>query len=140
MQLCEGDSLGPEREKAAAAWLARLYAGGLSLPMVGMEYADDFPVLPESAVGRARANLACFNGDYYREYFNPSPLLNDESCMGDIGDDLMDIYLDIKRGCVMFERMQIQAALWHWSYNHRAHWGRHTVGALFALHCFYLSS
>jgi hypothetical protein len=41
---------------------------------------------------------------YYREYFDPDPLLDDEACMGDVGDDLIDTYQDIRSGLLLFER------------------------------------
>ena len=94
---------------------------------------------PEAALAKARGNLACFNGWYYREFFDPDPTLEEEPVMGDVGDDLLDTYKDIKAGCLLFERGEATEALWHWSFLHRIHWGRHAVGALFALHCLSLS-
>lgn len=132
---CEGHSLGAEKEVALAALLARLYAAALVLPEVGPENEEGLPDLPETALVNAKANLAYFNGWYYREFFDPDPTLEDESVMGDIGDDVLDIYRDVKAGCLLYERGETAEALWHWSFLHRFHWGRHAVGALFALHC-----
>ena len=66
-------------------------------------------------------------------------MLDEESGMGDIGDDMLDIYKDIKAGCLLFERGEWTEAVWQWSFLHRIHWGRHAVGALFALHCLSIS-
>jgi hypothetical protein len=137
---CEGPSLGAEPEVVAALWLAKLYAAALSLPNVGPENEEGLPSLPEAEANRAKANLACFNGSYYREYFDPDPSLDEESVMGDIGDDLLDTYKDVKAGLVLFKRGNPQEALWHWRFLHRIHWGRHAVGALFALHCLSISN
>jgi Domain of unknown function (DUF5063) len=136
---CEGSPFAPEPEVMAASWLARLYAAALLLPSVGPENSDGLPDLPEAEVAQAQSNLACFNGDYYREYFDPDPMLDNASGMGDIGDDLLDTYKDIKAGCVLFDRAQPEEALWFWAFLHRIHWGRHAVGALFALHCLSIS-
>jgi len=84
---------------------------------------------------RATSGLARFNGHYYREYFDPDPSLNVESVIGDVGDDLLDTYKDIRAGLLLFEEGQTNEALWHWAFLQRAHWGRHAVGAIFALHC-----
>jgi hypothetical protein len=136
---CEGPSLGPQPEVAAATWLCKLYAAALTLPSVEPENSEERPDLPAAEVSKARGNLAPFGGRYYREYFDPDPTLSEESVMGDVGDDLMDTYQDIKAGCVLFERGQPQEALWQWAFLHRFHWGRHAVGALFALHCLSIS-
>jgi len=65
--------------------------------------------------------------------------LTDESCMGDVGDDLLDVYHDVRGGLVAFDRGEVNDAAWHWSFLHRIHWGRHAVGGLFALHCMHVS-
>ncbi len=59
--------------------------------------------------------------------------------MGDAGDDLLDAYKDIKGGLILFDQGQTAEAAWHWAYLQRTHWGRHAVGAIFALHCMSLS-
>ena len=136
---CEGSSLGVEREVIASQWLAKLHAGALSLPEVGLEYSEEFPEIQAELLESVHRNLGCFRGMYYREYFDPDPTLTDESVMGEVGDDLSDIYTDIRRGLVLFERGELVEALWHWSFLHRIHWGRHAVGAMFALHCLVVS-
>ena len=138
---CEGPSLGAEAEASAnaAVWLAKLYAAAVGLLKVGPENEDGLPSIPEDALAKARANLACFNGWYYREFFDPDPTLNEEPVMGDVEDDILDTYKDMKAGYLLYERGETTEALWHWSFLHRIHWGRHAVGALFALHCFSIS-
>ena len=54
--------------------------------------------------------------------------------MGDVGDDLLDTYKDIKAGCQLVDQGCPADALWHWSFMHRIHWGKHAVGALSALY------
>lgn len=132
---CEGESLGPSPERQAAAWLCRLYAAALALPQVGGDYSEEFPEPSAMAEANAKRNLSPFMGHYYRECFDPDPLLDDEPCMGDIGDDLTDTYDDLRRGLAHFDKGQVAEALWHWSFMHQIHWGRHAVGAIFGLHC-----
>jgi hypothetical protein len=81
-------------------------------------------------MAKATEALRPFVGVYYREFFDPNPELTDESCIGDIGDDLIDVYKDIKAGLLVFDRGEPMDALWHWSFLHKAHWGRHATGAL----------
>jgi hypothetical protein len=135
---CEAPSLGADAESLASRWIARLHAAALELPVVACEN-DGEPDLDEPAFTRAKNNLAAFNGWYYRDYFDPDPTLTDESGMGDVGDDLLDIYKDIKLGLLQFESGDANDAFWHWSFLHKIHWGRHAVGALTALHCMHLS-
>ena len=72
---------------------------------------------------------------YYREFFEPDPAPEQGSVVGDIGGDVLDIYNDIKAGCLLFDRGETNEAIWHWLFLHGVHWGRHAVDALFALHC-----
>lgn len=126
-------------DSQAAYWLSRLYSQALLLPQVGPENEDGLPELPPEALAEATKNLAAFAGRYYREVFDPDPLLADEPVMGDIGDDLLDTYKDVRAGLVLFDRGETNEAMWHWSFLHRIHWGRHAVGAMYALHCLAIS-
>lgn len=119
----------------AAAWVAKLHAAALLLPEVECESDGGLPDVPPSALEAARRVIGPFFGMYYREFFDPDPTLNDESVMGDVGDDLLDTYMDVKRGLLVFDEGQSVDALWHWSFLHRIHWGRHAVGAMFGIHC-----
>ena len=132
---CEGPALPASADVSASIWLAKLHAAALTLPEVESENEDGLPPLPEDDASRAAQNLAAFNGFYYREYFDPDPLQSDDSVTGDVGDDLSDIYKDLRAGLVLYEAGKPVEALWHWSFLHRIHWGRHAVGAMFALQC-----
>ena len=132
---CEGTSLGEDCEASAAGWLARLYAAAIDLPSRGPENAGEPPTIPAEQLERARRNLSQFRGKHYREFFDPDPSLRGEPVVGDVGDDLLDTYTDVRSGLICFDRARLEEALWYWSYLHRIHWGRHAVGAMFALHC-----
>ena len=134
---CENATAAASQENQAAEWLCRLQAAALGLPDdVDSGNTDGLPDLPADSLARATANLSEFNGCYYREFFDPDPTLCDGPVMGDVGDDLLDIYKDVCGGLILFERGETTEALWHWSFLHSIHWGRHAVGAIFALHCF----
>ena len=136
---CERSEPDAEPEISASVWLSNLHATALRLPQVESENSDGLPDVPEGALAQAKRNLAYFYGFYYREYFDPDPRLDEEPVIGDVGDDLLDIYKDIRAGLVLFESGQTTEALWHWSFLHQVHWGRHAVGASFALHCMHVS-
>lgn len=133
---CEDTSPGADRTRQLAAWLARLHGAALSLPAVsGDEGGDAYPDLPEEALQRAKANFAPLMGCLYREHLDLDPWAPEQAGMGDIGDDVLDTYQDIKRGLLLHEAGMPNHALWFWSYMHGVHWGRHVVGAMYAIHC-----
>jgi len=130
---CEGEALGHDASIAAAIWLARLHASALSLPQTQPEYGDNLPELSFDELRNAERNLRSFDGTYYRTIFDPNPKSNEDPVMGDVGDDLLDTYKDLKRGLLLYRSEKVEHALWFWSYMHRLHWGKHAVGALAAL-------
>lgn len=130
---CESDAVGNAPELAISRWFSQLYAGGLLLSEVQAESnaPDDVP----SNVEAGEAAIGTLRGYYYREVFDPNPTLAEEPCVGDIGDDLLDVYKDIKRGLALFDAGFPRAAEWEWAFHFRIHWGRHAVAGLLALHC-----
>jgi Domain of unknown function (DUF5063) len=129
---CESGSLGEAPERAISQWFAQLYAGGLLLSEVEAE--DDVPEDVNSDTAEGEAAIKPMHGYYYREVFDPHPMLNEEPGVGDIGDDLLDVYKDIKRGLKIYSLGFPLAAEWEWAFNFRVHWGRHAAAALLALH------
>lgn len=136
---CESVDADKATETQAASLLCRLYVAALALPVVDCENSDGLPDLSERLFDRAKQNLNIYNGRYYRKFFDPDPMLSDSECMGDIGDDLLDAYHDVRRGLLLFEQGNAIDAAWQWRFLHRIHWGRHAVGAIFALHCMVIS-
>lgn len=124
----------PINESEAERWLARLHTNALELPNV--EPTDDLgpPEVPEEAAAAAKARIAPLWGSYYRMVFNPSPTEDEAPVVGDFGDDLQDIYLDLRRGLALLNRGEAENAIWHWKFSHQSHWGRHATAALHALH------
>ena len=129
---CESGALGEAPEQAISQWFAQLYASGLRLSEVEPEDGAPATVAPDTSKGEAA--ISKFRGYYYREIFNPDPRLEEEACMGDIGDDLLDVYKDIRRGLELYGLGFPLAAEWEWAFNFRVHWGRHAAAALLALH------
>jgi hypothetical protein len=132
---CESSTTDAEREASAAAWLARLYASAIALPKVGPENSKGLSEISAAVLAQAQMSLKAFAGCYYREFFNPDAMLQEAPVVGDLEDDLLDTYKDIKRGLLHFTQGETAIALWHWSFLHRSHWGRHAASAIYALHC-----
>jgi hypothetical protein len=119
----------------AAFWLSQLHSCALLLPETEIDSAAAAPDVPDELRALARVNLSRFDGRYYRVVFDPDPTLDDEEpVMGDLGDDLRDIYKDVRRGLLRFDSGHVNDAVWEWRFNHIVHWGHHATSALYALH------
>lgn len=133
----ESAPLSEEEEARKAIWLiARLYTHALALAqpasssdVEGEGISDD-----EWRVIFKRFGALPFN--YYLEFFNPANTEDEEHVIGDLADDLADIYRDIKEGLGLYEKGFTQEALWEWKQSFDIHWGRHATSALHSLHAY----
>jgi hypothetical protein len=73
---------------------------------------------------------------YYWELFHSVTKEPEEPVCGDLVDDLLDIYKDVKEGLLAFESGERVLAAWHWRNTFGFHWGRHATSAIKALHDF----
>jgi hypothetical protein len=107
----------------------RIYAAGAELPEV--EPTDeDVTAEVESPLLRLRRLLGQY--DLYSEVFDP---YGDEPAgVASLADDLADIYLDLARPLLIFERGRTTDAVWEWKFNVRGHGGDHLVDAMCAIH------
>ena len=72
---------------------------------------------------------------YYGEVFDPLPVPPQEPVVGDLSDDLADIYFELVSGLQLYDRNQIDDAVWTWKFGLESHWGEHATGAIRVLHC-----
>ncbi|MEA2690774.1 MAG: hypothetical protein QOJ16_161 [Acidobacteriota bacterium] len=75
---------------------------------------------------------------YYSEVTNPLDVPPEDAGVGDLADDVADIYRDIVEGLRLYEAGHPREALWQWVFNLTFHWGAHATSAMRALH-WYLS-
>jgi hypothetical protein len=132
-----------ELARRAADLLPSLYAAGLALPDVAMPEAqsekpdafyDAVPIKHTAALGRALGEKI---GAYNRYWQVPDPFEEEEPVAALLGEDLADLYGDLKRGLIAFDKgteHDAAEAAWHWRFSFGNHWGRHLVSALRALH------
>jgi hypothetical protein len=123
----------PLRE--ATRHLARLYAAALELPDVGFTDHPDPPDLPKADWDAMFKSFGALPFNYYWEVYDPAIEDSDEPVVGDVADDLADLYSDLIKGLWLLGRGHKMAAVWHWKFTFGCHWGRHAVSALRALHC-----
>jgi hypothetical protein len=72
------------------------------------------------------------NYEFYWEVFNPYHL--DETVSSSLSDDIVDIYKDVKKGLILFDKNEHKEAIWQWKFSFDIHWGSHAVDAIRALH------
>ncbi|WP_409291239.1 DUF5063 domain-containing protein [Peribacillus sp. SCS-37] len=70
--------------------------------------------------------------DHYWEIFNPYHL--EEPVGASLSDDILDIYKDVKKGILLYEKNEHLEANWEWKFGFEIHWGSHAVDAIRALH------
>ncbi len=75
--------------------------------------------------------------NHYSTFFSPAKLHEEEPVVGDLADDLADMYRDIKAGLSLYDRGHRTEAVWAWRYSFQIHWGRHATNALYALHAWW---
>jgi len=131
----EADALdGAQELQLARVLLAKLYAAALVLPDSTPRETDPTEkptLLPREAFRR-------FGALPINMYATCDPLVVpcEQPGVGDVADDLADIYADLHRGLVLYRSGDVAAAAWEWSFRFRFHWGDHAVGALSALQAF----
>ncbi|MDM4019460.1 DUF5063 domain-containing protein [Roseiconus lacunae] len=76
---------------------------------------------------------------YYRAVFYPLQFENEESVVGDLHDDLADIYGDLWHGLQGYNAGDIGYAIDHWRTSYDQHWGHHAAAAMFAIDAYYRS-
>ncbi|PEJ54494.1 hypothetical protein CN692_19360 [Bacillus sp. AFS002410] len=109
--------------------LLDLYSKALLLPDVEPKNADSY----EFDVFLPQINFEQY--DWYWVLFNPYNLNNiEEPVFGSLSDDILDIYKDVKEGILLYDQNEQLEAIWHWKFHFQAHWGRHAVDAIRALH------
>ncbi|MDQ2732380.1 MAG: DUF5063 domain-containing protein [Armatimonadota bacterium] len=121
----------------SAPCLAELYRAAVLLSLWPVE--TDTEDLIEDAVSTEQAQAvdrgigqklgsACL----YWEVFDPRE--ESDPVVGDLGDDLADIYREVKNGLAAFNKGPANEAIGHWQWGFRFHWGDHVVDALRVMH------
>jgi hypothetical protein len=124
--------MSPEQEAASAAGhISALLASGCALGWEEGVPADGRP--PAEELESVRLKAAALPFQYYSEVFNNLIVPPEEPVIGDIVDDLVDIYGDIAPGLELFDSGKLAEARDHWQFWLASHWGEHATSALRAL-------
>ena len=81
-----------------------------------------------------RAALPQLPFQHYREIFDAFDWEDDEPVVGDLYDDLADIYRDLSEGLFIHQHVSNTEAERYWRQSFRYHWGEHATSALRALY------
>lgn len=132
---CESEPL-EAQERTISTLLAELYAAGLQLPRPPIHQGYDYDEVPQPVKQRILGNFSSLSCGYYWHALEMDPLAEADSQMGmgDVSDDLMDVYGEIRCGFLHFDAGRTDEAIMHWSSSLYIHWGTHATDALSALH------
>lgn len=76
--------------------------------------------------------------EVYEPFEGLTEMATPEPTLGDLADDVGDIYRDISDGLSAWRVGTVSAsneAVWRWKFNFEAHWGQHATSAIRALFC-----
>lgn len=73
--------------------------------------------------------------NYYEYCCTPYELTFEPAGIGDLADDLADVWRDLKGGLALYQAGHLNAAVWKWRFDFWGHWGKHATSAIYALHC-----
>lgn len=110
--------------------LAVLYAASLALPVVHLSDDDETSDAPPPDVVVPEV-VVLGEVDVYWEFFNP--YVEDSVVGASLTDDIKDVYRDVVGGLLLFQRGEVEDAIWNWRFFRQNHWGDHAVDALRAL-------
>lgn len=134
MQLCDfveraHECALPLRLANARDRLLALYAAASGLP-------DAFADGPDVDATRPRTWPGFGAHEYYVEIVDPYALESPQRGAGDLSDDLLDVYGEVKAGLLLWQRPDVPraAAIWMWRHGFQVHWGAHATSAIRALH------
>lgn len=129
----EGEPASNEVEaKTARLLVARLYAQALELSAAA-SWNGDAPEISHEVWVSVFKRFASLSVSYYGECLDPLEVPASDTCLGDLGDDLADIWRDLKPGLDVFDSGEIEGAVFEWQQGFRIHWGMHAASALYIL-------
>ena len=135
-----GSDDGTAAARNALHRILRLYLAGLQLPAESPDELEgtsdtDLERVSRDELRSVREAAARIPLGFYGEIFDPLPVPPEEPVVGDLADDIEDIYHDVVRGLQAYEQGQHALAVWEWRFHLRVHWGEHATSAIRALHC-----
>ncbi|RSZ56131.1 DUF5063 domain-containing protein [Massilia atriviolacea] len=136
----EGDlQPGAGHMSIARRHLARLYAQALDLPQRDCDWGNEAAKVSHAEWQATFERMGALPVTYYPESADALDVGCTETTMGDLADDLADIWRDLKHGLNLFDGGQADAAAYQWRESFISHWGSHAASALYVLQCWQAS-
>lgn len=130
-----------EEGQKAQSLLVQLYAQVLELDAPSQYDPDIDPKrVGDDEWKKVYARAAALPIQYYSSYFDPLVVPPEDHEIGDLADDVADIYRDLSAGLALFDAGHEEEAQWEIRFSFLTHWGRHASGAIRALHCWYVDA
>lgn len=111
--------------------------------LLGVRLADEFESVDEDSpsveavddktrtVYSQASNLPL---TYYSEIYNSTVLPPKEPIIGNLADDIADIYRDLRCGLDLLDAGHTKHAVQEWVFHLKYHWGEHATSAMRALY------
>lgn len=123
-------------------FLLELYSKGLNLQTIELESNKDFEKkLDDKEFDRIKKLTSELLGENqcYWTIFDPTENVfgNESPVMGDLLDDVMDIYKDIKAQLMIFDlktKESMESAIWAMKFDFCHHWSYHAIDAIRTIH------
>lgn len=130
-----GTDTGPEAVRRALGLILRVYLAALELPG-NSDYTGSVTQLPPTVRFDAYTALAGrLPFLFYGEVFDPRPVPPEPPVVGDLADDLADVYYELDHGLRHYDTGDRDEAVWKWRFGLVHHWGEHATSAIRAMHC-----
>ena len=130
-----GTEQGADAAREALLRLAGLFLAGLQLPepFTPEVQEEEEPSIPKEEWQAVFRGLSRLPLDYYHQVFDPLEELAVEPSMGQLSDDLADIWSDVESGLRAYRAGRRAEARWEWGLHFQIHWGQHATQAMVAL-------
>lgn len=130
----------PMTASVALRRLVALYAAGLALsdgaPASSSSSSSVSRDEPAGVLRVVAERVAALPVGYYGSLLHPLTVPPGEAGVGDLADDLVDVFGDVAHGLRLFDLGHVDDALWSWRFHLWAHWGEHATSAIHVLHRF----
>ena len=113
----------------AIRFLLELTARALDLPEADVEDDLDTPRPDDAAYAEVRQRFAVLPAGLYATA-DPEDVAGETHLVGDVLDDLADVWRDVHHGLDAYRAGRRDEACWNWRFSFRSHWGEHAVEAL----------
>jgi hypothetical protein len=119
------------------ALLSELFNNALVLPLLDSgETDEEAERLTQDEWKLIHKKYTPIPFQYYNEIFDPHDFSETKPVVGDLHDDLADIYRYLKQGLILYEKGLAGDAAFEWKSSFSYHWGEHVLSAMRAIYMF----